>query len=209
MNKREQQKSERKKVMIETAKKLFIDRGLQEVQMQEVAEAAQIGIATLFRYFPKKEHLVISVANSVLQEMESHIASIIDQPKTAYEKLEEILEYYINITNDSRIKLIRFHQSFDIYTATVEYPLSATEPYMETREHFAKTVMRVIEQGRYDGSLRLDSDLELTVMTIIHNISLFGIKVATTSAIEKIETSYDPMDQLQLLKTIFLNYIKA
>lgn len=209
MNKREQQKSERKKVIIETAKKLFIDRGLQEVQMQEIAEAAQIGIATLFRYFPKKEHLVISVANSVLQEMESHISSIIDQPKTAYEKLEEILEYYINITNDSRIKLIRFHQSFDIYTATVEYPLSATEPYMETREHFAKTVMRVIEQGRYDASLRMDSDLELTVMTIIHNISLFGIKVATTSPIEKIETSCDPMDQLQLLKTIFLNYIKA
>lgn len=209
MNKREQKKMERKKAIIEIAKELFIDRGLQEVQMQEIAEASKIGIATLFRYFPKKEHLVLSVANSMVQEMDQDITKIIELPINAYEKMEKILDYYINITSDSRIKLIRFHQSFDIYASMVDYSLDSTAFYIETRESFAQTIMRVVEQGKVDGSLRLDTNLELVLMTIIHNISLFGIKVATMSPIEKIAASYEPIEQLQLLKTIFLSFIKA
>lgn len=54
MSKREQQKHQRRQNIIQTAKSLFLEQGVQHVQMQDVATASGVGIATLFRYFPKK-----------------------------------------------------------------------------------------------------------------------------------------------------------
>ena len=55
MSKRAQQKQQRYQSIIATAKELFLERGVENIQMQDIATAAEIGIATLFRYFPKKE----------------------------------------------------------------------------------------------------------------------------------------------------------
>lgn len=54
MSKREQQKQQRRQNIIQIAKELFLEHGVKTIQMQDVATAANIGIATLFRYFPKK-----------------------------------------------------------------------------------------------------------------------------------------------------------
>ena len=52
MSKREQQKQQRRQNIINIAKDLFLEQGVQTIQMQDVATAAGVGIATLFRYFP-------------------------------------------------------------------------------------------------------------------------------------------------------------
>ena len=68
MSKREQQKQQRRQNIIDIAKELFLEQGVQTVQMQDVATAAGIGIATLFRYFPKKEYLMIAATNAITEE---------------------------------------------------------------------------------------------------------------------------------------------
>ena len=69
MSKREQQKQQRRQNIIDIAKDLFLEQGVPTVQMQDVANAAGVGIATLFRYFPKKEYLVIAATNAITDEM--------------------------------------------------------------------------------------------------------------------------------------------
>lgn len=208
MNKRDLKKQERRDTIIEVAKSLFANRGLQQVQMQEIADAAGLGIATLFRYFPKKEHLVLAVANSMVSKMDSHIQKIIELPLTAYEKMEKVFDYYIEILEDNSMKLIRFHQSFDIYTATTTIEENELPAFFEPREKFAQTILQLVAQGKEDGSIRQDVDNELLIMTIIQNFSLFGIKVATVRPELKQPTSYDPHLQMLLLKQIFLSFIQ-
>lgn len=209
MNKRDFKKQQRRDAIIEVAKSIFANRGLHQVQMQEIADAAELGIATLFRYFPKKEHLVLAVANSMVSKMDSHIQKIIDLPLTAYEKMEKIFDYYIEILGDNSIKLIRFHQSFDIYTATATIDENVLPSFFEPREKFAQTILQLVAQGQKDGSIRQDVDNELLIMTLIQNFSLFGINVATVKPELKQPTSYNPHSQMLLLKQIFLNFIQS
>ena len=96
MSKRQQQKQHRRQSIIDIAKDLFLEQGVQTIQMQDVATAANIGIATLFRYFPKKENLLIATTNAITEEMARDVGQIVDQNCTAYEKIEQILDYYMN-----------------------------------------------------------------------------------------------------------------
>lgn len=208
MSKREQKKLIRRAEIIEVAKELFTDRGLQQVQMQEIADAAQLGVATLFRYFPKKELLVMAVANTMVEEMDQHIQYILTLPSNAFEKMEEIFDYYMQIVDENSMKLLRFHESFDLYMSISINELGDLTEFFAPREKFAATILKLVELGKEDGTIRQDLNSELLIMTVIQNFSLFGIKVATVTQELKQPTSYDLFEQMQLLKKIFLSFIK-
>lgn len=52
---------ERKIKILNTAFDIFVEKTIEAVSMGEIAEAAGVGRATLFRYYPSKLELVIEV----------------------------------------------------------------------------------------------------------------------------------------------------
>lgn len=50
-----------RKAVIAAATQLFAEEGL-EAQMPEVAKAAKVGVGTVYRHFPTKEHLIAAIA---------------------------------------------------------------------------------------------------------------------------------------------------
>jgi len=59
MGLRERNAAQTRELILDTALPLFLERGYERTTMEEIAEAAQIGTSTLYRYFPSKEVLVI------------------------------------------------------------------------------------------------------------------------------------------------------
>lgn len=57
MGLRETNATRTRQVLAETAMTLFLDRGYDTTTMEDVAHAADVGISTVYRYFPKKEDL--------------------------------------------------------------------------------------------------------------------------------------------------------
>jgi AcrR family transcriptional regulator len=55
---RERKKQRTRELLQETARKLFTERGFEQVSVAEVAQAAEVSEATVFNYFPTKEDLV-------------------------------------------------------------------------------------------------------------------------------------------------------
>ncbi|MEO3842082.1 TetR/AcrR family transcriptional regulator [Streptomyces sp. B22F1] len=56
---RERKKQRTRRLLSETAVRLFLERGYDAVSVAEVAAAAEVSKPTLFRYFPSKEDLVL------------------------------------------------------------------------------------------------------------------------------------------------------
>jgi AcrR family transcriptional regulator len=54
---RERKKEQTRRLIAETAWRLFADRGFEQVTVAEVARQAQVAVATVFNYFPTKEDL--------------------------------------------------------------------------------------------------------------------------------------------------------
>ena len=208
MSKREQQKQQRRQNIIDIAKELFLEQGVQTVQMQDVATAADIGIATLFRYFPKKEYLIIAATNAITEEMAMDVGQIVEQHCTAYEKIEQILDYYISITKDPQQRLAKYFESFDLYEKIAEESPEQYTEYLSARNKLSSTLLALAEQGKQDASLRLDVDLDMFIITMVQNFSIFTFKSNLTKHAPNLSTLLSADKQLLMMKDIFLRYIK-
>jgi AcrR family transcriptional regulator len=57
---RERKKQQTRQLLTDTARRLFAERGFENVSVSEVARVADVSEATVFNYFPTKEDLVYS-----------------------------------------------------------------------------------------------------------------------------------------------------
>lgn len=208
MSKREQQKQQRRQNIIQIAKDLFLEQGVQTIQMQDVATAAGIGIATLFRYFPKKEYLMIAATNMIIDEMATDVGRIVEQSVSAYEKVEQILEYYLGATQDPQLRLAKYFESFDLYEKIAEESPKQYAEYLSVRRRLAQILLTVAEQGMRDRSLRIDIDLNLFIMTMVQNFSIFTYKSSLTKHDTNLSTLLSSDKQLAMMKDVFLRYIQ-
>jgi AcrR family transcriptional regulator len=62
---RERKKAQTRKALADAALELFLDRGYDQVGVREVADAADVSVTTLFKYFPSKESLVFDIDEDV------------------------------------------------------------------------------------------------------------------------------------------------
>jgi AcrR family transcriptional regulator len=66
---RERKKARMRALISDTAMGLFAARGFDEVTVAEVAEAADVGVTTVFNYFPTKEDLFYDRQDDVIEHL--------------------------------------------------------------------------------------------------------------------------------------------
>ena len=65
---RERNKTAKQERILEAATRLFAEKGYEAVTTAEIAEAAEVGVGTLFRYAGSKAELLVAVMNSRFTE---------------------------------------------------------------------------------------------------------------------------------------------
>ena len=86
--------------VIEASKRLFADQGL-DAQMPDVAKAAKVGVGTVYRHFPTKDHLIAALARDRFERLAEKAREGIanDDP---WEGLSEFIRYSAQIQADDR-----------------------------------------------------------------------------------------------------------
>lgn len=207
MNKRQQNKEERLNHIIEQAEILFLKHGFERIQMQDIADAAEIGIATLFRYFPKKDQLIVAAAVHNLTPTLQAFKELTAQSGAAYSRLEAILDYLLE-QQLHQTSHSRFREAFESYASFVASPLPGIDDYIELQRQITETLEPLIEVGRIDGSFRSDIDVKETVITVINAFGTFGNNIILKSHISYLEKHIDPTTQQRVLKEMLLTYVR-
>jgi AcrR family transcriptional regulator len=70
---RERKKRQTRQAIAKAAKRLFLDRGFEQVSVAEVARAADVSEQTVFNYFPSKEDLVFDRMDTFEHELLSAV----------------------------------------------------------------------------------------------------------------------------------------
>lgn len=203
---REQNKSTRYQHIVSAAERLFLELGLDSVQMQDVAKEAEVGIATVFRYFPKKDKLIVAVAIQNLERILPAFEQIASSPKTAYERLEDVLNYLLEDQDESNSS--KFREAFESYASFTKEPLPDIEDYIEIQKQISNSLIPIIEDGKTDGSIRTDLSIKETLITIINTFGTFVNNVVLKAPISFLEEDIDPLIQRRVLKDILLSYVR-
>lgn len=81
-----------KATICEAAASLLIDDGFEALNMGRVAEAAEVGKGTVYRYFTSKVELVASVQAQIVRALNAPIEAIVASSLLPEEKLASLLE---------------------------------------------------------------------------------------------------------------------
>ncbi|XVU22739.1 TetR/AcrR family transcriptional regulator [Actinoplanes sp. CA-054009] len=72
---RDRKKARTRRLIADTATRLFAERGYERVTVSEIARAAEVAEQTLYNYFPTKEQLVIDREQEIVERLSELIRS--------------------------------------------------------------------------------------------------------------------------------------
>jgi AcrR family transcriptional regulator len=133
---RERKKQQTRERIADTARRLFVERGFDQVTVAEIARAAEVSEKTVFNYFPTKEDLLYSRLESFEEDLlgtirqrgpgESILAAfgrfVLQRRGLLAAEDPEAIEYFVGLTRmitDSPALLARERQIFERYTSSL------------------------------------------------------------------------------------------
>jgi AcrR family transcriptional regulator len=87
--------------ILDTTAALVAEHGLRSVTMSDIAERTGIGRATLYKYFPDADAILLAWHERQVQAHLDHLVQVRDRPGSAGERLQAVLEAYALISHES------------------------------------------------------------------------------------------------------------
>ena len=209
MSKQQSNREKRYQAIIDSAEQLFIKNSWETVQMQHIADAAGIGVATLFRYFPKKELVIIAVAEQLLSRELGFFHAIQEKKLSGFEKIEAIFHQYNRLKTPDVIDEAKFIDRFDANIGDIEDYETAAAKYFEIRKEIALIVKNIVQEGQADGSLPQGASMMDEIMTMINNFGLFARKLALMNDILELEATPDAKQQLSFIHDMYMARLRG
>lgn len=88
-------------IILDTARKHFIQKGFSSTRMQEIADEAGINKAMLHYYFRTKDKLYRGIINQILRFVIPKFAGAISKEGTFWERVETIVDVYIDTLSEN------------------------------------------------------------------------------------------------------------
>ncbi|MBU1340063.1 MAG: TetR/AcrR family transcriptional regulator [Proteobacteria bacterium] len=177
----------RKKKIIDTATKVFAQRGFNESTISEIAREAKISEASIYEYFLTKEGLLFSIpaasSHALFDTMAFHLKLI----RGAANKLRAI----VYLLMDS------YQKNPDFATVLMLY-LKHNKRFLDTEGHIAiksgiKQITQVIDQGIETGEFKKDINPYLIRSMILGTIEHLVTNWVMTGSPDDLEQLVDPM----------------
>lgn len=203
-----QAKQIKRQQMLNAARMLFTDNGFERTTMQKIADNANVGVATLFRYFPKKELLIIEVVKEVIEEMVPQFEAIAHASKSGYDKIEAILDAYIQYIFSANLQAVTLLESFEYYMAYNPVEEKLLDEIRQSYTKIGRLITHSLQQGSSDGSITSQKATHLTIQTIMN---IFGTAIKKHAFISLLPDTIVPIpskEELNELKFLILSYLK-
>jgi AcrR family transcriptional regulator len=131
--------------ILETTWALVAEHGLRSVTMSRIAEMTGIGRATLYKYFPDVEAILLAWHERHVTGHLEHLAELRDQAGDARERLEAVLEAYALISHH------REHHATELAAF-----LHRDEHAARAQQHLTDIIRDVLTEAAETGDVRGD-----------------------------------------------------
>ena len=189
--------------LVDMATDLFMSRSIQEVTIRDIAISAQVGEATIYRYFGKKQELVVQAAMK-LQGIVSSGYFQLDSKMNGYQKLEAFYLSYLDIFNHHR-DFYKFLSEFDAYMSVENKDI--LNPYEDAIDQYKSAFMNAYEQGLKDGSVKAQENVDLFYFSTTHSILELCKKLALKAVLNQ-DLAIEKLGEVRCLIDIVLNTLK-
>lgn len=204
---RECNREQRRRTILTQATALFGQKGIEPTTMEQIVEAAGIGSATLYRYFPSKNDIAVAAVIDAWQQRSQrylpHITSDAFQEKNGRAQIYDILEIFIDLY-DHDTDFLRLLLAFDSYVQNGQISADQLEAYEQVIIFLQSYAVAALNKGAADGSLHLSQPPELVYFTVFHAMLSLTAKLACQGHILHMDAAVNGRDELLLLRDLLM-----
>ena len=174
ISRKQREREQRRNGLINSAEKLFFERGYDNVTMDEIADEAEVNKALLYYYFKNKEALFFAVdlrGVKILHEMYVKCSNL---DVDGYTKIKSMIQSLFEFSKD-------YPNYFRIYryAGTERFQMSDNEDAKELVDLTTgiwRIMVEAILQGMKDGTIRKDVDpVEMSIYINVMSMSALNI----------------------------------
>lgn len=167
---RQRNKAAKNERIFTAARQLFAEKGYDEVTTAELAERAQVGVGTLFRYVGSKPELLVTIMNEDLDAGATSALEMADTGCDAQEAILELLRPWARECLDHPDN-VKAYQREIIFGAG---PQSARA--LDQLTGIEGVVTDILRRTRPEGSSTSDEDLPALAMSLVATLHLHIVR---------------------------------
>ncbi len=152
----------RKTEIINTASKLFKEKGYSAVTMRDLAKEMGIKAASLYNHITSKQEILSVLIISLAEEFTEGMTVIINSNNNCVEKLKQIINLHITITSNNQFGMASLNNDWMHLEATLSY-------YLELRKNYEDNFREIIKKGISNNEI-INENAEVIVFSILSTL---------------------------------------
>ncbi|MTI88629.1 MAG: TetR/AcrR family transcriptional regulator [Balneolaceae bacterium] len=202
---KEREKERKKAMMLEAAEKVILEKGLDQLNMDEVASRAEVSKGSLYLYFKNKTELVLGICEKASKLFAEEASKVLTKNLPGIELVVMLGQSFLNFVREHP----EYFRSMKFFDNLKESEALADSEYIvrcqDNIQNSFTCMVRAIQIGMQDGSINDDYDpRELAVL-------LWGTSdgIVNLAYMQQNCPHYELMQDHQIsLESVFENYIK-
>ena len=190
------------KIILEVARKQFVTNGFAGARMQSIANEAGINKAMLHYYFRSKEKLYNEIIKQTLDNIIPRFAKAIDSEGGFWEKLETIIETYIDTLSEHPEIPIFVMSELSRQREDFIEEVKKRTAYFPAVKLFMKDMMEEMQQG----NIRMMAPQHLFLNIIGMTVFPFIAKPIFCTVFQVPEQQFSTL--MQERKKVIFNFVK-
>ena len=200
----------RRESMLKAAYRLFTERSITAVTLEDIAKEAGCGKKTLLRYYDSKPGLVIAVAERQWEQFMTENRK--RRPKENFEGMtaKEVFVFYLDSFLElyrNHKDLLRYNQLFNVYIRSENVDPGVLSPYEDMIRNLAGQFHIVYEKAEQDHTIRTDVPEMEMFSTTLHLMLAVVTRYAVGLAFMPEE--FDPLKELEFQKEAILSQYRV
>lgn len=159
LSRRERNKFETRKRLLNAARTLFAEHGTSGTTIDDIAAMADVSRATFFNYFQSKDAVLSALHDGHMQKLSILIGGLLEQEMTTTERIRLVFE---DITDATR----RFRGYLRTVTGELERDMAGDHVSPEQTQQFNNQILRLLEPGILAGEVRTDYSTRFLAQTV-------------------------------------------
>jgi AcrR family transcriptional regulator len=196
---KEREKEQKKMLILESAEELILEKGLDHLHMDEVAERAEVSKGSLYHYFKNKTDLVLGICNKATNMLSSEISDVLTRDLPGIDMVYTIGATFLNFVR-SQPEFFRSMRFFDNLKDTDQLGESEyIEMCQSNMDTSFTSMVRAIQIGMQDGSINDSYDakeLAILLWSTSHGMVNLAYLHQNTPHFQLLEKNKVEMDSL-------------
>ncbi|MEO6347286.1 MAG: TetR/AcrR family transcriptional regulator [Aquaticitalea sp.] len=182
----------RKEEIIQTAAKLFKEKGYSAVTMRDLATEMGIRAASLYNHIDSKQDILKAIIITLAEEFTTGMNAIKSSNSNTIDKLKSIVSLHVDITTKNTYGMASLNNDWMHLEDQLEY-------YLKLRKTYEQDFINIIQDGIKSNEI-IDSNPEIIMFSILSTLRSLYLWIPKKEELNRQELSIN-------LSTVLINGI--